>query len=152
MPSAQRSAGQPEKSKGVIHPERRVFERMCIFGQHRSVVLHIVLPVEALQSVFRYHCKVSRQQLYRKESLRKRACGGARLGLDDRAQGRAPGARGPLSLDPLPRDRASEGLGGGLARAVSREPRSRSELAILLFLLLIDRHKPKDSNPREEYP
>ena len=34
-PSAQGSAGQPEQPKGVIYPERRVFERMCIFGQHR---------------------------------------------------------------------------------------------------------------------
>jgi hypothetical protein len=33
-----------------------------------------------------------------------------------------------------------------------REPRSRSEPAILLLLLFINRHKPKHSNPREEYP
>jgi hypothetical protein len=35
-PSAQGSARQPESPKGVIHPERRVFERMCIFGQHKG--------------------------------------------------------------------------------------------------------------------
>jgi hypothetical protein len=34
-PSAQGSAGPSEQPKGVIHPEWRVFERMCIFGQHR---------------------------------------------------------------------------------------------------------------------
>jgi hypothetical protein len=26
----------PNNPKGVLHPERRVFERICVFGQHRE--------------------------------------------------------------------------------------------------------------------
>jgi hypothetical protein len=82
------------------------------------------------------------------------------LDLDDEAQWRAPGGAATLLLLCF----ISLGLAGlshsSLGRslrqhqdALEREPRSRSDLAILLLLLLfVNRHKPKDSNPREEYP
>ena len=37
MPSAQGMAGQPECSKGAIHPKQGVPERMRVFGQDRLV-------------------------------------------------------------------------------------------------------------------
>jgi hypothetical protein len=36
MSSTQGSARQPEKPKRIVHPERWVFKRMCVSGQHRG--------------------------------------------------------------------------------------------------------------------